>query len=263
MTTTIRWPGPSDADINTDYRIESDEGTPGTFVALATQDATTPYASVGSTLVAAIAAGDTSFTLAAGTNFSDADYAVVDREMFLLGGKATDDFTDVAGGQGGTTKQAHAAGASIFKAHESYVDTPSWTGRHCITYRVIRIQGAVESIAAESVAVNPTAPTTNNLTTLWGVLEWFGERQVGKTVTLTITDGDNYLAGTGEQLYKQVKSTTTSAEGYWEITGVPRDIDRIGGDLFTLVIDSGGVGSQTHNLAQIPDRNAVNIWECV
>ena len=32
MTVTIRWPGPSDADLNTDYRIESDEAMPGNFV---------------------------------------------------------------------------------------------------------------------------------------------------------------------------------------------------------------------------------------
>lgn len=264
MTVTIRWPGPSDADSNTDYRVESDEGTPGTFVTLvANQNATSPYASVGTTLAEAIEAGATTATFADASNFSDGDYAVFDRELFLLDGKNSNVFEEILGGQGNTTKQAHAASAPVFKAHESYTDDPDWTGRHVITYRVIRIQGSDESIATEAVAVNPTLPPTTNLTTLWGILEWFGERQSGKTVTLTILDGDNYLAGTTEQLYKKVKSTTTTAEGYWEITGVPRDIERIGGDQFQLVIDSGGEAPQTHTLRQIPDKPAVNIWECV
>src|SRR5262245_14672024 len=120
MDIPLRWVGALDADLNTNYVIESDGAATGSFAQIVSQDATSPYIPVATTLQGTLAAGATSLTMADGTNFANNDYVVIDREMVKLAGKSGNSFNAVVGGQGNTVKSSHANGAAIYKAHETY-----------------------------------------------------------------------------------------------------------------------------------------------
>ena len=257
---TLYWAGPSDADANTDYRIESDKGTSGTFATVATVDATSPYASYTTTLDMAdgLSASATSLTVDDATNFADDDYVVIDRELILLGGKSSETFSTCTRNRGGTMPVAHADAATVANAHETYTDSAvNFGSRHCIRYRVIRVESSSESVAAEFLAVNPTLPTTNNLTRIWGVVDDLNSPATGLTVTLAIADSDNFFTDTGETIRKKTQTTTTDDDGYFELL-IPRNISRAGGDSFTLTIDPGNSGEYARIITTIGDLDSIN-----
>ena len=257
---TLYWAGPSDADANTDYRIESDKGTSGTFATVATVDATSPYASYTTTLDMAdgLTATAVSLTVDDATNFADDDYVVIDRELILLGGKSSETFSTCTRNRGGTMPVAHADAATVANAHETYTDSAvNFGSRHCIRYRVIRVESSGESVAAEFLAVNPTLPPTNNLCRIWGVLDNMSAPVSGVTVSLAIADSDNYHTDTSEVIRKATQTATTDNDGYFELL-IPRNISRAGGDNFTLTIDPGNSGEYARTITTVSDTDSVN-----
>jgi hypothetical protein len=269
MATTVDlyWVAPSDATASTNYKIQSDETASGTFVDVATQGATdrgdASYAPYTAILSGALTAGATAVVMDDATNFADGDYVMIDRELFLLGGKSGNTFSDCTPGVGGTAQRPHDDGVTIYAAHEHYQDAPTFaSGRHVIRYHIIRVESGVESVAAEMLAVNPTLPPTNNLTTVWGVLDLSGSPQANITVRLVIGDGDNYMASTSEMLYKKIQTETTDTDGYFEFA-IPRDVDRVGGDAYTLTIDPGGEGDEAFTITSVPNVDTVFLRDLV
>lgn len=215
------WVAPADADANTDYRIESDKGTSGTFIEVSTEDATDrgdgSYAPYATTLNGALSATAVSITLTDATNFADGDYAMINREIVYLDGKSGNTFATCLRGVGGTLPVAHDTGAAVKAAHETYVDSAvDFGSRSVIRYKVIRIQGANESVAGELIAVYPPPPPYSNLVTLYGVLEDIqGNPQSGIAVTLVLNDTDNFGIDTGEGILKQTETDTSDADGFF------------------------------------------------
>jgi len=261
---TLYWAGPSDADTNTDYRIEADKTTSGTFATVATVNASTPYASYTTTLNEpdGLTAAAISVTVDDATNFANGDRVVSDKELILLGGESDETYAESSRGEGGTIPVAHADGATVALAHETYTDSGVTFGsRKVIRYRVIRVETEGDSVAAEFLAVSPTMPPTNNLTRVWGVIDDIAggtsDPASGVAVTLTISDSDNYHVDSGELIYKKTQTTTTDADGYFELL-IPRSISRAGGDSFVLTIDPGGTGQYIKTITSIGDVDSVN-----
>ena len=262
---TIRWPAATDADVDTDYKIESDETTSGTFAEVtgSPQNASdrgdgsyTPYST---TLNGAITATDTSLTLTDATNFADGDYILIDKEMILLAGKSGSAFSGVTRGVGGTIPQAHSNGATVYHVHESFSDTPTYAAqRYVIRYRVTRVQGSDVSVAAEATAVNPPLPPTNNLITIWGIVEDIqGNPESGIAATLTISEADDYGQDTGEGILKTTETDSTDNDGFFSFY-VRRDVARVGGGTYTLTVNG-----QSFTIADLPDQEHINYLEAV
>lgn len=259
---TLRWAGATDADSDTDYVIKSDLTTSGTFVDVATQDATSPYDPDSTTLNGALTDADTTIVLTDGTDFSGADYIVIDGELILLGTKSTHTFTSCVRGQGSAIPAAHLTGATVYAAHESYTDSAVDFGtRNVIRYRVLRRESGIDSVGAELIAVSPTAPPTTNLCTVWGIVaDVQGNPISGDTVTLTTDASGDYHLDTGEMLKLEPESTTTDTDGYFEFF-MPRDAYRSGTPDYTIVVSSGETGAQTWTVATVPDQDSINYLE--
>lgn len=254
---TLRWAGPSDATVNTDYKIYADKATSGSFVLVETVNATSPYASYTTTLDGAIDSTTTTVVLDDATNFSATNYAVVDKELIYLGSKSTATFTSCTRNRGGTLPVAHDDAAVVAKAHESYLDEDVTFNRNVIRYRVIRSETAGDSVAAEFIAVNPTLPPTNNLCRVWGVIDNMGTPVSGATATLTINDSDNLFSDTSELIAKKTQTDTTDDDGYFELL-IPRNISRSGGDSFTLTITGTDIDTYTKTITTVGDLDHVN-----
>ena len=262
---TLRWPAATDADASTDYQIESDETTSGTFAELAasplnsTDRGDGSYVPYETTLNGALTASATDLTLTSGTNFSNGDYIIIDKEMILLAGKSTNDFSGCTRGVGGTIPQAHSDGAAVYAVHESHADTPTYaSGRYVIRYRITRVQGSDTSVAAEATAVNPPLPPTNNLITLWGVVEDIqGNPTENTAVQLMINEADDYGQDTGEGILKTTESAQTDADGFFCFY-VRRDVAHVGGGVYTLTVNN-----QSFTIAELPDQEHVNFLEAV
>ncbi|HEX5733369.1 MAG TPA: hypothetical protein VF131_11095 [Blastocatellia bacterium] len=234
---TLRWVAASNADASTDYRIEADKVTPGTFATVVTRDATDrgdgSFTASSTTLTGTIPATDTSLTFMSITGFNAGDIVLIDREMIKLGTPANKTFNGCTRGIGGTIPATHADGSIIYKAHETYVDTNvNFGSRKVIRYRIKRVQGSDEAVGVELVMVNPPEPPFTNMCTVWGVLEdiW-GTPQSGMPVKLTIDDEDNYGLDTGETVIKNQAETVTDEDGFFSFQ-VRRDVAP-----FTLSMD--------------------------
>lgn len=253
---TLRWRGALDANVSTNYKIQADKTTPGTFAnVVASQAATAPYAPVSGSISGTLAATDTTILLVDGTNFSSADYVTIGREMVQLGTKATNTFTGSTRGIGSTIPAAHANLDAVYKAHESYVDTAvDFGARHVIRYHVIRLQATSESVVSEVLAVNPPIPSTTDMCTVWGILQDLtGDVQAAVDITMSIATAADYLIGTAENIRKVDETTTTDTDGFFSFQ-VPRSASRAGNVAITIT-----GGGKTWTLAMVPDQNFINV----
>lgn len=258
---TIRFAGATDADINTDYRLDGDQATAGTFVTVSTQDATSPYAPVNTTLNGALSAAATTVILTDGASFSQGDYVMINGEMIVLGTKSTHTFTGCTRGYGGTVPVAHVTLLAVYKAHESFSVTPTWnSGRKVIRYRIIRIQGSDTSIASEVTLFNPASPPDDDHITIYGVLESEAGAPVASvTVRLTLSVNTAWGQRTGEVQYYTTQSTTSGADGYFAFTA-RRDALRQDGGAYVLTIDPSGK-NQSFTIDTVPDQDTVNFLD--
>lgn len=260
---TVWWRAYGSADVNTDYIIQSDKATAGTFATVATVNATDRgdgnYYPYTSTLAEALDAGATSMTLTGVTGFIDGDRAKIEGETFILDGLTSVTFADCTPGADSTVQAEHQAGATVYHMHESYTDSAvDFTGRNAIRYRVIVDLGSAQLVAAECVAVIPTPPPTNDFCRVWGILDSTqGGPVPAQTVTLQILDGDNYNPRTAETFESSQVEAATDADGYWELL-LPRDVAHSGGDIFRLIVDG-----KTHSVSEVPDLDAVCYLEII
>lgn len=259
---TLRWVAALDADATTDYRIDSDEAVSGTFVTASTENATDRgggvYTPASTTLNGALTSSATTVILTSGADFAEGDYVVVDREMILLGAKSTHTFTGCTRGIGGTVPVAHDSLDTVYKAHETKTySTVDFGSRHCIRYRVFRVQGANVSLANEIVVVNPPDPPSDSHVTLYGVLETIGGApSAAVPITLAMAGSNNYGLDTGELIITATSETDTSdADGFFSVF-VRRFSTRSGSGAITLTI-----GSLTWNVLTLPDVPHINFLE--
>lgn len=255
---TLRWAGPSDATVNTDYKIQADKATSGSFQLVETVNAASPYASYTTTLNGAIDSTTTTIVLDDATNFADGDYVLIDKELILLDGKSSNTFSSCTRNRGGTLPVAHDDEAVVAEAHESYLDEDVTFNRNVIRYRVIRSETSGDSVAAEFIAVNPTLPPTNNLTRIWLVLDDNGAPIEGATVTLQISDSDNFLTDSGELIARKTQSTTTDVDGYAELL-IARNISRNGGDNYVLTVSGTGISDYSKTITTVPDIDHIAV----
>lgn len=261
-TVTLRWRGSTDAVSGDAYKIETDLSVSGTFATLvASQAATSPYDPNATTLSGALTASATSLTLADATDFVDGDYILVDREMILLAGKSGSTFSGVTRGVGGTLPIAHADGATVYEAHESYSWSPSFGSRNLFRARIIFIDASesnAESVAAEVAVISPTAPPTNNLVTVFGILtDSQGGPVSGATVQIVLSEGGAYSQDSGETLRVETESTTTDADGYWELYTPPTAAFQ-GAVTRTLTVDVGGSSPEVATLGTVPEVTSIH-----
>lgn len=282
-TVTLRWAGASDANSSTDYAVYTDGTTPGTMdgSALVTQDATSPYVSITTTLAnsTTIDSNDTSLTVTSTTSLSNGTYVRDDEECILLGGLSGSTFASCTRGQGGTIADEHEPLSTITKLHESYAATVTWSTRHVRRFKVYAINGSSTSVAARIVAYNPTNPPDNAHCTVYGVIEDNAGNPVsGVVLTLEPGDGDNYLRPVGFTVANYTKSATTDADGYFEFsipkTRAQRQHGSTSPDTWTLTVTTGGTpqiggsdidinAEEEITLATIPDKDYANYLECV
>lgn len=260
---TIWWRAYGSADVNTDYLIQSDKAVSGTFATVSTEDATdrgdASYVPYTSTLSEAIEAGATSITLTGSTGFTDGSRVKIDAETFIIDGKSGDVFAACTPGADNTVQADHDADTTVYHMHESYTDSAvDFGSRNAIRYRVIVVVGSTNLVAAECVAVVPTLPPTNNFCRVWGMLESTqGAPMPGETITLQILDGDNYNPRSAETYDSAEVTTTTDADGYWQLL-LPRDAAHSGGDVFRLIVDG-----ETHTVSVVPDVDSISYLEVV
>lgn len=263
-TVTLRWVGASDADSNTDYKVRYNSVAAGTFSDVVTQDATAPFAPVTQTLSGAHSAATTTITLADGTNFSEGDYIFVGKkEMVLLGSKSGSVFSNSTRGVGGTLPVAHAGGVAVAKAHESYVHNSVTfpDGRYALRYRIIRIQGSNESVAAELLAIQPPNPPATNLCTVYGLLDNLnGAPASGVQVKLEYLSAGNYGPDTGEVIHIPAVTAVTDADGFW-YHFVRRDAAREGVSVVHFTVAPGAVGEFVWVVSAIPDADFAHLLE--
>jgi hypothetical protein len=259
----IRWPAALDADVNTDYKIQSDEAASGTFADVATQNSTDrgdgSYVPFSTTLNGALTNTATTVVLTSGANFDEGDYILVDKEIILLGAKSTHTFSSCTRGVGGSIPRAHSDLTAVYGVHESYTDTVTYGSRMAVRHRVIRTQGSDLSVAAEAVSVLPTAPATRDLITVWGVVEALNGLPVsGVGIRVSLDEGDDYNQGLGVYISNASELTDeTDSDGYWEVQ-LNRDVFHVGGGTYTIII-----GSQEFEVTSLPDVNNVNYLEIV
>lgn len=261
----LRWTAALDADVSTDYLIQSDEATSGTFATVTTANSTDrgdgSYVPYSTTLNGAITASDTTIILTSGTNFTANSYVQIDKEWIQLGSKSTNTFTACTRGLGGSIPRSHSNGATVYATHETYTDTTvAFGSRYVVRYKVIRVQGSDSSIAAELIAVNPPTPTFTNLITVYGIIEDLqGNPEADVSVTMAIADDDNFGQDTGELIYPAIQSTTTDDDGFFYFF-VRRDVARIGSDSLTITIDNT-LGDLSWSVATLPDQESINFLE--
>lgn len=262
-TVTVRWVAATDADIDTDYKIQSDEAAAGTFADITTQNSTdrgdgsyTPYST---TLNGALSESATSLTLTDGTNFPNGAYIWVGRECILLAGKSSNSYSGCTRGVAGTKPEAQSNGATIYRMHESYSDDVTFGSRYVVRHRVIRIQGGDQSVAAEATSIKPPVPPQNNLCCLYGILkDPQGNVQNGISASLTISLNNNYVPSESEIILQTTETTTSDADGFFYFF-VNKDNYKNGASdaTYTVTINSDLAWS----VDVLPDQDAINILE--
>ncbi|MFZ1397136.1 MAG: hypothetical protein WAS33_09585, partial [Candidatus Promineifilaceae bacterium] len=198
-------------------------------------------------------------TLTDASNFANGDHIVIDKELILLAGKSSNTFTGVTRGAGGTIPQAHDDTTAVYAAHETHTDSPTYAAsRYVIRYRITRVQGSDESIAAEAMGVSPPLPPTNNLITLWGIVEDIqGNPAQGIAAKLVISDADDYGQDTGETILKSNETASTDADGFFYFY-VRRDVARVGGGTYTLTVNN-----QNFTITSLPDQAHINYLRAI
>lgn len=268
MDVPLRWVAALDADVNTDYLIEYDLALSGSFATVATRDSTnrgdgsyTPYST---TLNGDIAAGATSLVMTSATNFANGEYAVLEQEMFLLGGKSSNTFAAVVGGQGTTRKRPHLSGVAIYKAHESYTHAGVTFGqRKCVTYRIHRVQGSDQSLAEEILAIQPTLPATRNLSACWVVVQDAqGNRQTNVEMQMTLTEAALYDAATSEFFYKDTEVVVTDDDGYAQFF-LPRYLSTVPSIIATVKIAPNTAAETNWDIVRLPTTNTVHLLDLI
>lgn len=252
---TLHWSGPADATTDDEYIIRSDMATVGVFAQITSQAATAPYASPVSTLVDDILSTSVGLELVDATNFADEDLVLVGVEPCRLGGKSSNTFAACERAIGWGIAEDHAAGTVVRKLHESYEHAAvSWgEGRFLIRYHVVRRNAeGDDSIAAEALAFNPPPPpNTKYITIFVPVIDTRGASVSGVSVSLTISDTDNYTAD-GELIYAAPDVQETSADGVACFFALKDAIHR-GGDAFTITIAAGTPQQVSRQFLDVPD----------
>ena len=263
---TLRWAASSEATAASTYNIYSDVTTSGTFALLTSQAATdrgdASYAPYTTTLNGGITDSDVEIVLTDGTNFADSSYIAIGKETILLDGKSTHTFSTCTRGIGSGLPAAHLTGATVTAMHESYLATSVDFGtRNVIRYRITHTLATIESIASELLAIVPTVPPNDNLSTCYGVLNDIqGNALQGIPVRLTISDAGDYYADTGELMHMESEATTTDTDGYFELF-LPRDVAHVGSQTFTLTVASGEAGQVVYTITSVADTNAFHFLE--
>ena len=263
---TLSWAASSEATAASTYNIYSDVTTSGTFVLLASQAATdrgdASYAPFTTTLNGGITDTDVEIVLTDGTNFTDSSYISIGRETILLDGKSTHTFSTCTRGVGSGLPAAHLTGATVTAMHESRVVTSvDFGSRNVIRYRITHVLSAIESIASELLAIVPTVPPNDNLSTCYGVLNDIqGNAMEGIPVRLTISGAGDYFADTGELMHLQTESVSTDNDGYFEVF-LPRDVAHTGSQTYTLTVASGEAGQVVTAITSVADINAFHFLE--
>jgi predicted RecA/RadA family phage recombinase len=264
-TYTLRWVASVDADASTVYNIYTDEGTRGTFVLESTDSSSNrgdgSYSPYTTTLASLVTDSATSITVASATNFSSGDYVMIGGEVIVLGTPTGATFNGCTRGAGGSVPLAHDSGATVYKMHESASVSVTFTGRHVITCLVKRENSGSESVAAETKLVSPILPPNNNYSTVYGVLsDVQGNSLNNIAVTLSISTSGAYIPGSGLSIYKEVESTTTDQDGYFQFF-VPRS-DSVELDARTITLTIGtGASEIVWDLTSIPNVDAINFLE--
>ncbi len=267
-TVNLRWVAASDADVDTDYRIEYNNAAADEWDVLVTQNSANrgdgSYSPYATTLSGDIAADATTIVLASGTNFAEGDYVSIGRnEMVLLGAKATATYTGCTRGIGGSLPVAHLSGVAVEKAHESYTHS-AYTfpaGRYVIRYRAIRVQGTDQGVAVELTAVNPPVPHASHLCCVYGLLEDANGNPVsGVQVRLDLNENDNFGPDSGDVIYGVPVTVTTDDDGFW-YHFIRRDISRSGAGVYTLLIAPGSEGELSWTIGAVPDADSIHFLE--
>lgn len=268
----LRWVAALDADVNTDYRIEYNGNSVDLFETVTTLDSTdrgdgsyTPYQT---TLSGAISAGDLALSMASGTNFADGEYIVIDREMILLGGKSTNDFSSLGRGQGTTRDRDHSDGATIYKAHETYTHAgvTAFASRKVIRYHIIRVQGSEESLAREILAVQPQLSSTVEFCAVWHVFQDAqGTPQSGVPVEMEILRKDLFDPGTLEGYYRDIESTITDDDGYFQFFLPIFAVDLAPGEVIATITMAPNVSDavQSWDITSLPTTPSIHLLELV
>ena len=269
---TLRWTAYAQANVDTDYRISSDEATSGTFATITTQNATQrialgdyyPYFAaladdigVNNSSIT-IEGGDTAGVL--GDDFDNLDYVKIDGETIQLnqGINPLTTFPECTRGADDTVKRSHAAGAVVIKMHETYTDTSVTFGsRHVVRYKITTVTPDGDLVPSEVLAVKPTLPPTSDHCRIWGVLNDATNAPLsGISVSLAPTQ-ELYNIRTGEVIRIVTQTTTTDTDGYFELLAL-RDIAASLDDAFQLTIDG-----RNFTLFSVPDVSHINYLECI
>ena len=279
VDTPLHWRAATNAIGTTQYEVWTDETTPGTFALKTTVNATTNpagslYTPIETTLSGALTKSATSITLASGANIDATDYVEINnKEIALLGTKSTATYDPSTRGAAGTIAVAHADGVTVYHCHESTTisnlpfaedNVYDSVGRRLIRLRIKKVDSAdasIQTVMREVPAYYPSEPPSTEYCTVYGSIDRHGipEASLGGTYQLTATD--SYIPSTGETIYNEPKSLTTTAEGYFEIH-LPRSafVEGSVGANIKFDTDSNQI---TYTIVTVPNKRYAHIYECL
>lgn len=271
----IIFPGARIATSDTNYRLLADLSEPDIFAEVLTLSATAgpggSYSAVETVLSEDITREEDEIQMPSGNeaSFPAGSYAVVGRELVQLGALGAGDpviYTGCKRGFGGTLREAYDSGTTVKSAHESVeLNLVTFSDdRHVIRYRIQPLHLGQEGEPHEVLAINPSLPEDDSITTIFGVMQDVeGQPLAGLAVSLSFVGSDPvYLPASGEFIFPAGDTATTNAEGYFEVSG-PRDVSRVGSAIFTLKIQSADNAKESieWNVEQIPDLPFVHFRE--
>jgi hypothetical protein len=259
---TVRWAGPSDATIGSTYKVERTLDNSSWVTVAASQAATAPYVSDGSTLASNAAYGASSVALDDASAFGTSGYAWLDDALIQWSGKTTNTLTGVIWHSG---SGIYASSTIVYEAHESYADTGITIANNVVLYRVIHTVSGVSSAPVYIWYYSPPVPDSSahcvvitNVATDLGV-----EARSSISVQAYLTSDREFSEASGQHLDAATaasKTATTNSFGLafhhcWKNSA--RSSLSEGVAPYAFVLDSTGVVPLTVTVETIPDRDWV------
>lgn len=258
----VRWAGPSDTASGSTYKIERTLDNTTWTTLVASQAATTPYASLTDTISGNVTYGTTSIVLTDGS-LGASGYAWIDDALIQWTGLSVKTLTGVIWHSGYGT---YATGTVCYKAHESYTDAGVTITNNVALYRITHINSS-GILAAPTYLwyyYPPTPASSRHCVVIASIATDLGiEARSGLGVQASLASDKEFADSGGAHLDKgqsTAKTGTTNTFGLaffhcWKNSARSPITDNDAAYIF--VLDSASADKLTVTVDTIPDRDWV------
>lgn len=255
---TVRWAGAPDAAAGSTYKVERSTNWASWTTVAAGQAATSPYATIQSTLASDATYGGTSIVLASGTAFGSTGYGSMGDAYFTWSGKSTNTLTGVVWVMGSGT---YASGTEVRSLHESYADTGVTVTLHAVVYRITHILAGVESAPNFIWFYVPGAPASSeHCRVLIGVFADVGMEPLEAVAVTCALSGEGDFTSVGNSYIdpetSSLNEATTNALGLvvFDCWHSGSRFAAEGGSVASYVFTIGGTAAFSVTVDSIPAR---------